>query len=215
MKKPDRRTFFLFSLSALAVAPFGLSLAQPTPRDTQDALRTDLVTAARSQIGVTLGYDGAYQRLDYPNGDIDRATGVCIDVVIRAYRDAVGFDFQKNVHEDMRAAFSSYPKIWGLSRTDKNIDHRRVPNIETYLSRQGAERPLPDDPADWRPGDIITMRLPGGLPHIAVISDRIGPSGRPYVIHNIGAGTREEDIIGEYDQERRFVFLPPARREPR
>ena len=165
-----------------------------------------LSKAARKQIGVTRSYDAAYVRLSYPMGDIDRSTGVCTDVVIRAYRDAFDVDLQKLVHEDMNAAFADYPEIWGLSRPDPNIDHRRVPNLERYFERQGASLSLPSTLDGWKPGDLYTMRLGGRLPHIGVVSDRLTSAGHPYVIHNIGGGTQEEDILGMFDEERRFRF---------
>ena len=163
-----------------------------------------LIHNARTQIGVTTSYDPAYMRLDYPDGDIDRSKGVCTDVIIRAYRDALSFDLQKAIHEDMAAHFDAYPKIWGLTRPDKNIDHRRVPNIERFLKRGGYELPA----RDWQAGDLITCRLPGNLPHIAIVSNRMGADGLPKVIHNIGRGTQEESLIGLYDNERRFRFFP-------
>ena len=169
-----------------------------------------LSKAARDQIGVTRSYDGAYVRLDYPMGDVDRSTGVCTDVVIRAYRDAFDVDLQKLVHDDMKTAFADYPAIWGLSRPDSNIDHRRVPNLERFFQRQGADLPLPTTRDGWRPGDLYTMRLGGRLPHIGIVSDRLTPEGHPYVIHNIGGGTQEEDILGLFEQERRFRYEVPA-----
>ncbi len=170
-----------------------------------------LSKAAREQIGVTRSYDGAYVRLDYPMGDVDRSTGVCTDVVIRAYRDAFDVDLQKLVHDDMKAAFTDYPAIWGLSRPDRNIDHRRVPNLERFLERQGADLPMPDTLDGWKPGDLYTMRLARRLPHIGIVSDKRTPAGHPYVIHNIGGGTQEEDILGMFDDERRFRYEVPAR----
>ena len=168
-----------------------------------------LLRAARAQIGVTTSYDPAYVTLDYPGGDISRETGVCTDVIIRAYRDAFEVDLQALVHTDMKANFASYPKTWGLTRADRNIDHRRVPNLETWLHRQGAALARSDDPADYRPGDIVSWRLPGGLPHIGIVSDR-RVDGRPLILHNIGAGTREEDILFAYPVEGRFRWLPTA-----
>jgi hypothetical protein len=167
---------------------------------------TRLAKAAREQIGVTRSYDPAYVRLDYPMGDIDRSSGVCTDVVIRAYRDAFDVDLQKLVHEDMKAVFSSYPTIWGLTRPDKNIDHRRVPNLERYFERHSSALMLPPSLDGWQPGDLCTMRLGGRLPHIGIVSDRLTDAGHPYVIHNIGGGTQEEDILGLYDDERRYRF---------
>ncbi|MDR7024530.1 DUF1287 domain-containing protein [Pseudomonas peli] len=159
------------------------------------ALQADvLVTAAREQVGVTLTYDPAYRRLGYPNGDVPLNTGVCTDVVIRALREQ-GLDLQQAVHQDMRANFSLYPKNWGLSRPDSNIDHRRVPNLMTWFKRQGWSLPLGQDAERYRPGDIVTWDLGGGLTHIGIISDRQAGSGVPLVLHNIGRGTQEEDIL--------------------
>ncbi|NMY50584.1 DUF1287 domain-containing protein [Pseudomonas sp. WS 5011] len=159
------------------------------------ALQADaLVTAAREQVGVTLSYDPAYRRLSYPNGDAPLNTGVCTDVVIRALR-AQGLDLQQAVHQDMRANFNLYPKNWGLSRPDSNIDHRRVPNLMTWFKRQGWSLPLGQDAERYRPGDIVTWDLGGGLTHIGIISDRQAGSDAPLVLHNIGRGTQEEDIF--------------------
>ncbi len=173
-----------------------LMAALPVPAIAQQSRRSSqLITAARRQLGVTLTYDPAYKRLAFPNGDVSRAKGVCTDVVIRAYRDAFGVDLQALVNADMKRGFSDYPKRWGLKTTDRNIDHRRVPNLQTFLTRQGAKRPLTDSPADWRPGDIFTSLVGGNLPHIGIVSDRKTLAGRPLIIHNIGAGAREEDAL--------------------
>lgn len=159
------------------------------------ALQADtLVTAAREQVGVTLGYDPAYRRLSYPNGDVPLNTGVCTDVVIRALRQQ-GLDLQQAVHQDMRPNFRLYPKNWGLNRPDSNIDYRRVPNLMTWFKRQGWALPLGQDAERYRPGDIVTWDLGGGLTHIGIISDRQAGSGVPLVLHNIGRGTQEEDIL--------------------
>jgi uncharacterized protein len=171
---------------------------------------TRLIAAARSQIGITRAYDPTYVTLAYPNGDIPRDRGVCTDVVVRAYRDAFAFDLQSAVHDDMGAAFSTYPQIWGLTRPDRNIDHRRVPNLETYFRRHGTELAVPDTLTDWQAGDLYTMRLNGRLPHIGIVSNKVTPMGHNYVIHNIGAGTAEDDILGQFDDERRFRFEPPV-----
>lgn len=153
-----------------------------------------LVEAARTQVGVTLGYDPAYRRIAYPGGDVPLATGVCTDVVIRALR-AQGLDLQQRVHEDMRRHFSAYPRHWGLKRPDPNIDHRRVPNLMTWFDRQGLALKVGQAAADYQPGDIVTWDLGRGLQHIGIISDRRSREGTPLALHNIGQGTREEDIL--------------------
>lgn len=191
----DRRTC-LTSLLALPLLP-GVA----SRRETRAA---SLIVSARKQIGVTLTYDAAYVSLDYPGGDVPEDRGVCIDVIIRAYRAAFDFDFQKHVHQDMTANFSAYPKLWGLTTTDRNIDHRRVPNVETWLTRHGHELPA----SNWQPGDLITCRVGGTLPHIGILSSRKDRRGRWKAIHNIGLGTLEDSRIWNYGDQRRFRFLP-------
>lgn len=155
---------------------------------------TKLVDDARSQIGKTLLYDPAYTRLQYPNGDVPMVKGVCTDVVIRALRHQ-GIDLQQRIHEDMKKNFKQYPQKWGLKTTDKNIDHRRVPNIMTYFKRQGYE--VKDQ--KYLAGDIVTWDLGKGLTHIGIISNKTTMlSKTPLVIHNIGYGTQENDILHEY-----------------
>lgn len=159
-----------------------------------------IVAAAREQIGVTVKYDPAYVSMNYPGGDVPQDGGVCTDVVIRALRDGSEIDLQRLVHEDMKANFSSYPKNWELKRPDKNIDHRRVPNLQTWFKRKGYQVPLPEpgEMAKLQPGDIVTCTVPPHLPHVMIVSDRKSAEGRPLVIHNIGGGTREEDRLAEF-----------------
>ncbi|WP_302015406.1 DUF1287 domain-containing protein [uncultured Akkermansia sp.] len=153
-----------------------------------------LAAKAREQIGVTVSYNAGYQSIPYPNGDVPKETGVCTDVVIRAMR-AFGLDLQKAVHEDMKAHFSKYPNIWGLKTTDRSIDHRRVPNLRTYFSRQGWSLPITKTAADYQPGDLVTWNLADSVPHIGIVSDKKTEEGTPLIIHNIGSGTREEDCL--------------------
>ncbi len=157
----------------------------------------NLVAAARRQIGRTLTYDPAYVVLKYPMGDVPEERGVCADVVIRALR-ACGVDLQQAVHEDMKSNFSAYPKIWGLKRTDRNIDHRRVLNLAFFLKRSGASEPVTKDSADYRPGDLVTCTVAGKLPHIMIVSDRHNEEAVPFIVHNIGQGAREEDRLFEF-----------------
>lgn len=155
----------------------------PAPKNNQAAM-------ARKQIGVTLKYDPSYEQLSYPGGDVPLERGVCTDVVIRAMRQK-GLDLQRLVHEDMKSHFSAYPNNWGLSKPDPNIDHRRVPNLQTYFKRRGWSLPVTQSPADYQPGDIVTCRVSSGRPHIMIVSDRADSNGTPMVIHNLGNGTRE------------------------
>ena len=159
---------------------------------------TDLAAAARKQVGVTVGYDSAYRKLAYPNGDVPRESGVCTDVIIRALRDARNIDLQKLVHEDMKSSFANYPQMWGLKAPDPNIDHRRVPNLQCYFKRKGYALSVSKKAADYKPGDIVTVMVGGKLPHIMIVSDRKSASGVPLAIHNIGSGTQEEDVLFAY-----------------
>jgi len=180
------------------------------PATAQPGQVSRILEAAHGQVGVTRHYDGSYVRLDYPGGDVPLDRGVCTDVVIRALR-AAGIDLQKEVHEDMRRDFAAYPRHWGLSRPDRNIDHRRVPNLETWLRRAGHALPVRGEDGDYRPGDLVSWRLPGGLPHIGIVSDQQAASGRPLVVHNIGAGTRVEDVLFAWPPVGHFrVFLEPS-----
>ena len=167
-----------------------------------------LVEAAQDRLKQRITYNGAYMKLDYPGGDVPANIGVCTDVLIRSYRAAYGFDFQKAVHEDMKANFSTYPKNWGLKRTDRNIDHRRVPNLETYLTRQGASLGISREPSDFLPGDIVSWRLAGRLPHIGIVSDRKAADGTPLIIHNVGAGPSEDNVLFLYKMNGHFRFIP-------
>jgi uncharacterized protein YijF (DUF1287 family) len=204
MMNLDRRSLILGAGASLVVS--GCDKGAPAPPESLKAISdraTRLVAAARTQIGVTIRYDAAYSELPFPNGDVSREKGVCTDVIIRAYRDAFQVDLQAEVNRDMRAAFHAYPPNWGLAGPDRNIDHRRVPNLATWLGRRGAMLPIALDDKSWRPGDIFTSRVDNRGTHIGLVSDRGGPNGW-LVIHNIGAGTREEDgltrwpITGHY-----------------
>lgn len=146
-----------------------------------------LAAAAARQVGVTVTYDPAYVQLRYPGGDVPPDRGVCSDVVIRAFRAALGVDLQRELHEDMRANFRLYPKMWGLAAPDANIDHRRVPNLMKFFERRGKSTRAP-----FATGDVVAWRLPGGLYHIGIVADP------PYVVHNIGRGAQREDILHAY-----------------
>jgi uncharacterized protein len=162
-----------------------------------------LIEAARSQIGVTLQYDANYTKLAYPNGDVPASKGVCTDVIIRAFRDAHQLDLQAKVHEDMRKNFARYPKKWGLKRPDKNIDHRRVPNLQVYFKRHWQDLGISQKPTDYQAGDVVTVMLPGNLPHIMLVSD----AKKHVVIHNIGRGTREEASLFSYPITGHYRYL--------
>ncbi len=157
----------------------------------------ELARAAEERTKHQVRYDPSYVSIPYPMGDVPKGTGVCSDVVVRSYR-AIGIDLQRLVHEDMKRHFSRYPKIWGLKRPDPNIDHRRVPNLETFLKRQGAALEISSDPSKFLPGDVVTWRLPNNRPHMGIVTSRVGSNGMPLISHNIGWGPKVEDILFAY-----------------
>ena len=199
----DRRTFLM------GTAAFGASLFRPrTAAAAFEPWVNKLLSAAEKQIGETLLYDPAYVRLDYPGGDVPRDRGVCTDVIVRAYRDGLGIDLQKLVHEDMKRNFAAYPRDWGLAGPDRNIDHRRVPNLQAFFRRQGAELPAAGGQGGYQPGDVVSQKLPGNLAHIALLSSRMGSDGAtPMMIHNIGAGARLEDRLFEFEITGHYRFV--------
>ncbi|MCL5246233.1 DUF1287 domain-containing protein [Cellulophaga sp. 20_2_10] len=168
---------------------------------------TTKTTLSNSAIELTkqkVTYDPSYFSIGYPNGDVPSDKGVCTDVIIRAYRK-IGIDLQKKVHEDMKANFSSYPKLWGLKTTDKNIDHRRVPNLMTFFKRKGASKPITNNAKDYKPGDVVCWNLSGAITHIGIVVDKKSTDGKQnLIVHNIGAGQVLQNclfsfkIIGHY-----------------
>ena len=192
---------------AMRIILFCLLFALPAAA--QDA--TALVAAARAQVGVTTIYDPSYQSLTFPGGDVDPAHGVCTDVIIRALRKAWDVDLQLAVNRDMKTHFSAYPKQWDLKSTDRNIDHRRVANLQTLFTRIGASLPISTDAANYQPGDVVTWLLPGNLPHIGIVSDTRSADGtRLQVLHNIGAGAQEEDRLFDFSVTGQYRLNPEA-----
>lgn len=184
---------------------FSDTSARPNLSAVQSEEIRNLLESAIEQTKMTKSYDPQYVVLSYPNGDVPIEKGVCTDVVIRAFRRA-GVDLQKEVHEDMQANFSVYPKKWGLKSPDTNIDHRRVPNLQTFFSRRGKSLAITQNAENYRPGDVVAWDLDGkGLTHIGLVSNIYNKSTKRYlIIHNIGGGAKADDkifdwkIIGHY-----------------
>jgi uncharacterized protein len=188
---------WMFKIRMIVVAGVflcGSAMAQQGHSD----LPGKLVEAAVERTNHGVIYDGSYRQIPYPGGDVPDSLGVCTDLIIRSYR-VVGLDLQKEVHEDMSGDFAAYPPNWGLSRPDPNIDHRRVPNLQSFFARKGKNLPISADPLDYDPGDIVTWMLPGNLPHIGIVARRLSPNGkRPLIVHNIGAGPKQEDVLFKF-----------------
>jgi uncharacterized protein len=183
-----KTTFILFFFF---LSPFSISVAQ-------DAFSIKLSDAALALTKDKVVYDPSYFSIPYPNGDVPSDRGVCTDVVIRAYRK-LGIDLQQKVHEDMKTNFSAYPKNWGLTKTDKNIDHRRVPNLMTFFTRNGKSIPISQTASDYLPGDIVTWDLGQGVTHIGLIVQQKSADGkRNLVVHNIGNGQEISDCLLQF-----------------
>ncbi len=183
--------------------------AQPA---VSDSLAQRLVTAALERTQHRVRYDGGYRRLPYPGGDVPDSLGVCTDVVIRSYR-ALGIDLQREVHEDMTAHFAAYPNNWGLTRPDPNIDHRRVPNLQTFFSRRGTRLAVSDSAIAYRPGDLVTWTVPPNLPHIGIVVVRRSRDGdRPLIVHNIGRGPMLEDVLFRFPITGHYRYGGPGSR---
>lgn len=195
-------------LACLLLALTGPGASAPAAFAQGNDIAARLVAAAHERLAHRVVYDGSYRRIDYPNGDVPGNVGVCTDLVIRAYR-GIGVDLQRAVHEDMQAHFSDYPALWGLTRPDPNIDHRRVPNLRTFFARHGESFDISTDARRYRPGDLVTWRLPGNLPHIGIVSDRRSVDRqRPLIVHNIGAGPKLEDVLFEFEMTGHYRYTP-------
>lgn len=197
----------VLTLSILALSP---ALAAP------EEFGAQLSAAAIERTSHRVTYDPSYRRLAYPMGDVAADKGVCADVVIRALRK-VDIDLQRLVHEDMKANFAAYPQFWGLASADSNIDHRRVPNLETFMTRKGWRLSPSLDARDYEPGDIVAWNLRGDagfLPHIGIVTDKIGASGWPMVVHNIGAGPQLEDVLFSWPMTGRYRVEVEERAAP-
>jgi hypothetical protein len=176
----------------------------------------DIVASLIERTSHPVKYDGSYIAISYPNGDVPNNIGVCTDVIIRAYRE-LGTDLQKLVHQDMAENFSLYPsnRIWGLNAPDKNIDHRRVPNLQTFFKRHGKKLKISENMPDYAVGDIVTWLLPGNLPHIGMVVNIVNPiTGNLMIVHNIGMGPQLEDMIFDYKITGHYRFVPQKYLKP-
>jgi uncharacterized protein len=193
--RPLLLPLFVLAVSLSACDQVKLALSpEPTTSVGSPQVR-QIVDAAKAQAQLTRYYDPAYVKIGYPDGDVRPERGVCADVVVRAFRQ-VGLDLQKEIHEDMRRNFSKYPNLWGLSKPDSNIDHRRVPNLMTYFARKGKSVAITDRASDYLSGDVVAWRFDNGLYHVGMVSDLLDQSSMaPKMVHNVGAGVQIEDVL--------------------
>lgn len=184
---------FLFLFTALFSC--GQKAADNDVMTERNSFGSRLSMAAIAIVDPNIDYDPTYFSITYPNGDVPKNKGVCTDVVIRAYRK-LGIDLQKEVHDDMIGNFSKYPKKWGLKKTDTNIDHRRVPNLETFFTRNGTALEITENPNDYKTGELVTWMINGKLPHIGIVTNKKSSDGkRPMIVHNVGSGQVLEDCL--------------------
>lgn len=189
-------------------APAAVPAESPTLAEIESPAVRAMLENAHEQTKITKNYTQDYFVIPYPDGDVPAETGACTDVVIRAFRRA-GVDLQKEVHEDMRAGFAAYPKKWGLPKPDTNIDHRRVPNLQTFFTRRGKSLPVSLQAVKYKPGDVVTWDINGkGMTHIGVVSNLRNETGDRYlIIHNIGYGTRAEDALFRWKVTGHFRYF--------
>ncbi|MBH0037783.1 MULTISPECIES: DUF1287 domain-containing protein [unclassified Pseudoalteromonas] len=190
--------FTVFLLSLLSVNAYAASFDD------------DIVAALLERTTHNVTYDGSYRSIAYPGGDVPANVGVCTDVVIRSYR-LLGIDLQKLVHEDMLKSFELYPskRIWGLTKPDKNIDHRRVPNLQAYFKNHGQVLTKSNNANDYKTGDIVTWMLPGNLPHIGMVVNELAKdTGNPLIVHNIGRGPEKSDMLFDFKITGHYRFVP-------
>jgi len=204
-------TVTIAAFLGVATVLHGVSAQRGTPPRPQPAeLTSRVVRSVLEQTTYTLHYDPSYVRLTYPGGDVPRERGVCTDVVIRAFR-AAGVDLQREVHLDMSANFSVYPQRWGLRGTDRNIDHRRVPNLMTYFQRQGRALTLSNSADNFQPGDVVAWDLGGGVLHVGVVSNVRAAGGQRYqVVHNLAAGAKLEDVLFAWRVIGHYRYFPAS-----
>lgn len=186
------KKFIFFILISGNIFLFGFRQGEP------EGFSRKLSDAALARTEYKIIYDGSYKNIGYPGGDVPSGTGVCTDLIIRSYR-IIGIDLQKDLHSDLKENFSRYPDVWGLKRPDTNIDHRRVPNLCVFFSRNGVELPLTMNPDGYLPGDIVSWKLPSRLTHIGIVVNKKSEDGKRYlIVHNISAGPELEDVLFSY-----------------
>lgn len=184
------------------------AVERPTLAEIKSPETRKLIEGAIAQTKTTREYTQQYFQIAYPNGDVPANTGACVDVVIRGFRHA-GIDLQKEVHEDMAANFSAYPNRWGLSTTDTNIDHRRVPNLQTFFTRKGKSLAITRNAVDYQPGDVVVWDSSGnGTTHIGMITNLWSEQNERYlIVHNFGAGANIEDRLFDWEIKGHYRYF--------
>ena len=152
--------------------------------------QTDILNNVREYIKTKPKYKSKYYGTGYPNDEY----GVCTDVVAFGLKDA-GYDLMELVNKDV----SNYKEKYNIETIDKNIDFRRVRNLDVYFRNNHIV--LTTDLSqieEWQGGDIIVFK-----DHIGIISDKRNKNGVPFLIHHANPMqvTYEEDVLELYGQD--------------
>ena len=152
--------------------------------------QTDILNNLRTYIAKKPKYKSKYYETGYPDDEY----GVCTDVVANGLKDA-GYDLKELVNEDIINNKEKY----NIEVIDKNIDFRRVRNLDVYLKNNSIS--LTKDLSqieEWQGGDIIVFK-----DHIGIISDKRNRKGIPFLIHHANPMqiNYEENVLELYGQE--------------
>ena len=152
--------------------------------------QTDILNNVRTYIAKKPKYKSKYYETGYPDDEY----GVCTDVVANGLKDA-GYDLEELVNEDIINNKEKY----NIEVIDKNIDFRRVRNLDVYLKNNSIS--LTKDLSqieEWQGGDIIVFK-----DHIGIISDKRNKKGIPFLIHHANPiqVNYEEDVLELYGQD--------------
>lgn len=173
-----------------------------------------ILEGARAEARLRTPYIMEYRTMKYPGGDVPPDTGVCTDLVVRAFRHA-GYDLQSLLHEDRVAHPEAYPtRIWNNKQPDKNIDHRRCQNLAVWF-RQFTQSLTTETHGkvgkEWQAGDVVFFVRSGKEHpwHVAIISDKHDDDGMPLVIDSFPPNTSETHRLDAFGPIHSHFRLKP------
>lgn len=146
--------------------------------------QTDILESTKKYIETKPKYKSKYYGTGYPDDEY----GVCTDVVAFALSDS-GYDLMELVNEDVK----KHQEEYGIKIIDKNIDFRRVENLNIYFKHTAISLTTNvEDIDEWQGGDIVVFKN-----HIGIVSDKRNKDGITYVIHHANPYqiSYEEDIL--------------------
>lgn len=194
-------------ISVFMNAALSKAWSDPASPDTIAAASSDIpkliIEGARREAEKHTLYIEQYRAMKYPGGDVPAMTGVCTDLVIRAFRNA-RIDLQQLLHEDRVAHPDAYPlQIWKEKKADRNIDHRRCQNLAVWFRRHSRSLTIEISPKfllEWHPGDVVFFVRKGAAQpwHVAIISDRKDSDGMPMLIDSYPPFTSESHRLDDF-----------------